>query len=366
MLGVLVHFAHRHLVRAPVAFASLAVDLLRAGPALGRAQHDHRPGGAGGDFAVARRLLDRVDVGDRLFERRRHQRVHRHRVVALDVARRVAVAAHELVELLMRDAGEHGRVGDLVAVEVQDRQHRAVGLGVEELVRVPAGRRRAGLRLAVADDAGDDQVGIVERRAVGVRQRVAEFAALVDRAGRLGSDVARNAAGKRELLEQPLHPRFVLGDVGVDLAVDAFEIDVGDDRRAAVAGSGDEQHLEVERFDQPIEVRVDEVEAGRRAPVAEQPRLDVLLDQRLAQQRVVEEIDLADRQVVGGAPVGVDQLEFALRKRRSHRCSFQVSLSEAARRAAARLPGSCPPRAALRRRRRASSGRARRRHSARF
>ena len=46
---------------------------------------------------------------------------------------------------------------------------------------------------------------------------------------------------------------------------------------------------------------------GRRAPVAEQPRLDVLGAQRLAEQRVVEQVDLADRQVVGGPPVGVDQ-----------------------------------------------------------
>ena len=213
---------------------------------------------------------------------------------------------------------------------------------------MPAGRQRAGLGLAVADDAGDDQVGIVERRAVGVRQRVAEFAAFVDRAGRLRRDVARNAAGKRELLEQPLHPRFVAGDVGIDLAVGPFEIGVGDQRRAAVAGPGDEEHLEVERFDEPVEVGVDEVEAGRRAPVAEQPRLDVLLDQRLAQQRIVEEIDLADRQIVGGAPVGVDQLEFALRKRRCHRCSFQVSPSRRADAAAAPLSGSCAPRAALR------------------
>ena len=40
---VLVHLAHRHLVRAPVVLGALAVDLLRAGPALGCAQHDHRP-----------------------------------------------------------------------------------------------------------------------------------------------------------------------------------------------------------------------------------------------------------------------------------------------------------------------------------
>jgi hypothetical protein len=43
--------------------------------------------------------------------------------------------------------------------------------------------------------------------------------------------------------------------------------------------------------------------------MAEQPRLDVLDRQRLAQERVVEEVDLADRQVVGRAPVGVDERE---------------------------------------------------------
>ena len=48
---------------------------------------------------------------------------------------------------------------------------------------------------------------------------------------------------------------------------------------------------------------------GRRAPVPEQPRLDVLGPQRFAQQRVVEQIDLADREVVRGAPVGVDAVE---------------------------------------------------------
>ncbi len=39
----LVHVAHRHLMRAPVVLALLAVDELRTRPALGRAQHDHRP-----------------------------------------------------------------------------------------------------------------------------------------------------------------------------------------------------------------------------------------------------------------------------------------------------------------------------------
>ena len=40
---VAAHVGERHLVRAPRALDLVAADLLRSGPALGRAQHDHRP-----------------------------------------------------------------------------------------------------------------------------------------------------------------------------------------------------------------------------------------------------------------------------------------------------------------------------------
>ena len=84
---------------------------------------------------------------------------------------------------------------------------------------MPTRRQRPGLRLAVADDAGDEQIGIVERRAERVDERVAELPALVDRARRLRRDVARNAAGKRELPEQLAHPLFVLRDIRIQLRV---------------------------------------------------------------------------------------------------------------------------------------------------
>ena len=74
---------------------------------------------------------------------------------------------------------------------------------------MPARRERPGLRFAVADDAADEQVGVVEHRAVRVHERVAELAALVDRARRLRRDVARNAARERELPEQPAQPVLV-------------------------------------------------------------------------------------------------------------------------------------------------------------
>ena len=208
VLGVVVHLAHRHLVRAPVTLGAPAVDFLRAGPPLGvrstiigQRGRSLRP--------VPRVRLDALDLADDGVQRRRHQLVHRFGVVALDEIRGVAVAAEQLVQFLVADPGQERRVGDLVAVEVQDRQHRAVRRRVQKLVRVPARRQRSGFRLAVADDAGDDQIGVVERRAIGVRQRIAELAAFVDRTRRLRRDVARDAAGKRELREQPLHPRLV-------------------------------------------------------------------------------------------------------------------------------------------------------------
>ena len=70
---------------------------------------------------------------------------------------------------------------------------------------MPARRQRPRLGLAVADDAADDEIGVVEGRAIGMGQRVAELAAFVDGAGRLGRGMARDAAGKRELAEQPAH-----------------------------------------------------------------------------------------------------------------------------------------------------------------
>ncbi len=192
---------------------------------------------------------------------------------------------------------------------MQDRQHRAVGRRIEKLVGMPGRGQRPGLRLAVADDAGDDQIGIVEHRPERMAERIAQLAAFVDRARALRRGVAGNSAGKRKLDEQLPQPGLILTDVGIDLAVGALEIGVAHDGRAAVPGAGDVDHVEVVFLDDPVQVRIDEVLPRRRAPVPEQHVLHVRERQRPLQQRVVVEIDLADRQIVGGAPVGVHPLE---------------------------------------------------------
>ncbi|MGY4458208.1 hypothetical protein ACVWYI_002168 [Bradyrhizobium sp. LB13.1] len=199
---------------------------------------------------------------------------------------------------------------------MQDRQHRAVMGGIEELVGVPGRRERAGLGLAVANDTGDDQVGIVEGRAVGMHQRVTELAAFMDRARRFRRRVAGNAAGEGELSEQLAQSVRIACDIGIDLAVAAFEIGVGDHAGAAVAGTADIDHAQVQRADDAVEMGINEVQTRRRAPMAEQTRLDVLGPQGLAQQRVVEQVDLPDGEIVRSAPVAIKEAEVAARRRR--------------------------------------------------
>jgi hypothetical protein len=78
-----------------------------------------------------------------------------------------------------------------------------------------------------------------------------------------------------------------------------------------VAGAADVDDVEIVAFDASIEMDVDEVQAGRGAPMSEQARLDVLSLERLAKQGIVEQIDLTNREVVRGTPIAVQQGEFA-------------------------------------------------------
>ena len=108
-----------------------------------------------------------------------------------------------------------------------------------------------------------------------MEQRVAEFAALVDRPGRFGGDVAGDSVGPGELPEEQAHAFGIPADVRIELGVGAIQIGGGDEAWAAVTGADDVHHVQIARDDDAIAVRVDEVQAGGGAPVAEEPGLDV-------------------------------------------------------------------------------------------
>jgi len=82
---------------------------------------------------------------------------------------RVSVPTEKLVEFVMADTRQDAGVGDLVAVEVEDRQNNPVAHRIQELIGMPARRERAGLRLTVSDDTGRDQIAVVEGSSVCVR-----------------------------------------------------------------------------------------------------------------------------------------------------------------------------------------------------
>ena len=212
-------------------------------------------------------------------------------------------ASRSFWNVLIAVPAHDGGPGDFVAVQVEDGQHWPHRQGrVQELDGFPRAFERPRLRLAVPDDGDGDEVRVIEDGSEGVREDVAEFATFVNRAGCLDAGVARDSARRRELTEEAAQARRVLRHIRVDLGVGPFQVDVRDDRGAAMTRAGQVDHVGVGVLDQAVQVHVDEAESGRGPPVAQQPRLDVLRPQRLAQQGVLLQVDLADRQVVGRLP----------------------------------------------------------------
>ena len=106
-------------------------------------------------------------------------------------------------------------------------------------------------------------------------ERIAQFAAFVNRPRRRRRHMAGNPAGERELREQLFHPGLVLGDVRIDFAPGAFEVNIAHNRRTAVTGTGDIEHIQVILLDDPVQMHIDEILARRRAPVSDHQRLHV-------------------------------------------------------------------------------------------
>ena len=266
-----------HLVRAPGALDRQAVDLLRPGPALRRAQDDHRPRGA--------RPPARAAAGpprSRRAPRRARRRSARARpaVLAVEDVTRIGRGRSPRAARRARARGcARARSGSRSCSRsgAGPAAPRRRSRGFEELVRVPAGRERPGLCLAVADHAAHDQVRVVERRAEGMRERVAELAALVDRARRLRRRVARDPARERELPEELAAARPRRASRASSARCRCLR---GRRWRRPPGppwpGPGDRDRVEISGADRAVHVGPDQVQPRHGAEVPEQAGLDVL------------------------------------------------------------------------------------------
>src|SRR5687768_11880181 len=157
----------------------------------------------------------------------------------------------------------------LVAIEMQNWQHRAIMDWIKELVRVPGRCKRPGFSFAVAYDARHYHIRIVESRSKGVRKRIAQLPAFVNRAGRLRSGMTGNATRKGKLLGQPLHTSLVPRNMRIAFAITPLQPGICNQRRASMARARYVNHIQIVFFDNAVQMHVNKIETRSSAPMPE-------------------------------------------------------------------------------------------------
>lgn len=160
---------------------------------LGSLEHNHRPARFDKALSAARPALDGLDFVHAPLQSGIQFMVDFIQVI--DDADLVAVAGEEAEELLVVHAAEDGALADLEAVKVQDGNDSARLGRVKILDGMPGCSGRTSLGLAIADNTGHDEVGLVHDGAEGNRESIAQLATLMDRAWGLGIDVAARGIG---------------------------------------------------------------------------------------------------------------------------------------------------------------------------
>ncbi len=122
VIGSRRQFRERHLMCAPRILDRLPVHHLRSGPALGSAHHDHRPRWHSTRFGAPVAALNVMDFIDNSVQCRSHDLMHLFRFVTLDEIRLVATSGEELREFVVAHPSHYRGIGDLVSIQVQDRQ----------------------------------------------------------------------------------------------------------------------------------------------------------------------------------------------------------------------------------------------------
>jgi len=99
-------------------------------------------------------------------------------------------------------APQNGWTGNLVAIQMQNRQHCPITHRVQKINALPGAFERSGLCFPIPNHGGDDHIGIVESGAKGVGQDIAQLASFVNGAWCGHTNVAGDPSRGRELAEQ--------------------------------------------------------------------------------------------------------------------------------------------------------------------
>jgi len=225
------------------------------------------------------------------------------RLIAFHEMNLVAVRLKKTPYVIIAATPEDRGSADLISVQVEDRQHRAVANGIQKARSFPRSFQWPGLSFSISNNGYCYEIRIVEHRAEGMHQDVTELSSFMDRARCRCAYVTRNAARCRELPKEARETLHISGNGRIDFSVGTLEVDVRNDGGPAVPRSSEINDVGISLRDQSVEVHIDEAQPRRRTPMSKQPRLYVSCLERLTEKWVVPEIDLADGQIVGGLPV---------------------------------------------------------------
>jgi hypothetical protein len=109
--------------------------------------------------------------------------------------------------------------------------------GIKEFIDVPGRCQGSGFRFAVPHHSRNNQVGIVESSAAGMREHVAELPSFVDRTRRLRRAVTPDTAWEGELFEELTQTLLVFALICVDFRISPFQIHRSQNARGSVTGS---------------------------------------------------------------------------------------------------------------------------------
>jgi hypothetical protein len=74
----------------------------------------------------------------------------------------VTTADIESLQVSVTGAALRCRTGDLVSIQMQNRKYSSVTHGVEKVDRFPASFEWARFGFTIADNAGNDEIGVIE------------------------------------------------------------------------------------------------------------------------------------------------------------------------------------------------------------